>query len=136
MYNVGLQKKRYILPGKLHEEKNTVFACFKTYVKLPISISFFFQWYHIIYCSIPKDQDWSFRCDKFVFQKVYLFKQSPSYFHQSDQFYQNICTTFMLSHFREFFLDVCFCLLLFVALLLFCCCFCSFLFRFPFWPKF
>ena len=32
MYNVGLRKKRYILPGKLYEEKNTVFACFKTYV--------------------------------------------------------------------------------------------------------
>ena len=77
MYNVDLRKKRYILEGKLYEEKNTVFACFKTYVSyytdqffLPI-ISYIAQNQHFREYQIPKDQNWSSRCDEFVFQKAY-----------------------------------------------------------------
>ena len=82
MYNVGLRKKWYILPGKLYEEKNTVFACFKTYVNYLYRsvlssdgiISYIAQTQHFCEYQIPKDQNWSSHCDKFVFQKVYLFK--------------------------------------------------------------
>ena len=82
MYNVGLRKKRYMLPGKLYEEKNTVFAFFKTYVNYLYRsvlssngiISYIAQTQHFRESQIPKDQNWSSRCDKFVFQKVYLFK--------------------------------------------------------------
>ena len=82
MYNVGLRKKRYILPGKLFEQKNTVFACFKTFVNYLYRsvlssngiISYIAQTQHFRESQIPKDQNWSSRCDKFVFQKVYLFK--------------------------------------------------------------
>ena len=61
------------------------------------------------------------------FRKYIYLTMSPSYFHQSDQFYSSICTTFMLSYFIEFFLDICFCLWL-------CCCFAvvSVLFSFVF----
>ena len=65
MYNVGLRKKRYILPGKLYEEKNTVFACFKTCVNylyrsiLSSSgiISYIAQTQHFRESQIPKDQN-------------------------------------------------------------------------------
>ena len=83
MYNVGLRKKRYMLPGKLYEEKNTVFAFFKTYVNYLYRsvlssndiISYIAHTQHFREHQIPKDQNWSSRCDKLVFQKVYLFKR-------------------------------------------------------------
>ena len=82
MYNVGLRKKRFILPRKLCEEKNTVFACFKTYVnylyRTVLSsngiISYIAQAQHFREPQISKGQNRSSYCDKFVFQKVYLFK--------------------------------------------------------------
>ena len=113
------------------------FWFFQNIFKLPISISSFFQWYDIIYCSNSAFPWISNSVVINLFFKKYIYLSvSPGYFHQSDQLYENIGTTFMLSYFMEFFLDICFCLFLFVALLRFCCCFCSFLFRFPFWPKF
>ena len=40
-----------------------------------------------------------------LFCKKYIYlSMSTSYFHPSDQFYKNICTTFMLSYFMDFFL--------------------------------
>ena len=59
-------------------EKNTVFACFKTYVNyLSWSglypndiISYIAQTQHFRESQIPKDQNWDSLCDKFVFQKV------------------------------------------------------------------
>ena len=100
MYNVGLRQKRYILPRKLYEEKNTVFVCFKTYVNYLYRsvlssngiISYIAQTQHFRESQIPKDQNWSFRCDKFVFQKIYQFNVIISY------------------GFFEIFVLVCFCL--------------------------
>ena len=64
MYNVKLRKKRYILPGKLYEEKNTVFTCFKTYVNYLYQsvlssdgiISYIAQTQHFRESQIPKNQ--------------------------------------------------------------------------------
>ena len=54
------------------------------------------------------------------FKKYIYLSMSSKYFDQSDQFYQNICTTFMLPYFLKIFLEmfvfVCFCVW-------FCCCF-------------
>ena len=65
MYNVGLRQKRYILSGKLYEEKNTVFVCFKTYVNYLYRsvlssngiISYIAQTQHFRESQIPKDQN-------------------------------------------------------------------------------
>ena len=145
MYNVGLWKKRYILPGKLYEEKNTVFACFKTYVNYLYRsvlssngiISYITQTQDFCESQITKVQNWNSRCDKFVFQKVYVFKHVsqllPSVWPVSLEYLHHFC---FIIFYGIFFWGTCFCLFLFVALLLFCCCFCSFLFRFHFWPKF
>ena len=81
MYNVGLRKKRYMLPGKLYEEKNTVFAFFKTYVNYLYRsvlssngiISYIAQAQHFREYQIPEDQTSSSRFDKFVCN-LYLFK--------------------------------------------------------------
>ena len=61
---------------------NTVFACFKTYVNYLYRsvlssngiISYITQTQHFCESQITKVQNWNSRCDKFVFQKVYLFK--------------------------------------------------------------
>ena len=141
MYNVGLRKKRYILPGKLYEEKNTVFACFKTCVNylyrsiLSSSgiISYIAQTQHFRESQIPKDQNWSSRCGKFVFQKVHLFKHVsqllPSTWSVLLEYLHHL-------HVIIFYGVVSRYLFLFAALSMFCCFFCSFLFRFYFWPKF
>ena len=140
MYNVGLGKKRYILPGKLQVEKNTVFACFRTYINCLYRSILSFSC--IISFIISISMKLKFQKTKteapaaiinLFFKKYIYLSMSPGYFHQSDRFYQNICTSFMLSY--GFFLDICFSLFLFVALLLFCCRFYSFLFCFYFWPK-
>ena len=137
MYNVGLRKKRCILPGKLYEEKKMVFAFFKTYVNYLYRsvlssngiISYIAQTQHFRESQIPKDQNWSSRCDKFVFQKVYLFKHVsqllPSIWSVLLEYLHHF---YVIMFYGVFFLRY---LFLFVALLLFCCCFCSFLFRFP-----
>ena len=144
MYNVCLRKKRYILLGKLYEEKNTVFAFFKTFVNHQYRsvlssngmISYIAQTQHFREYQIPKDQNWSSRCDKFVFLKVYLFKHVYKLLPSIWSVLLEYLHYFYVITFSGVFLDICFCLFLFVALLLFCCCFCYFLFRFPFWPKF
>ena len=136
MYNAGLRKKQYILPPKLYEEKNTNFNCFKTYLSYLYRsvlssnsiISYISRTQHFRESQIPKDQSWSFK------KCIYL-SMSPSYFDQSDQFYYNVCTTFMLPYLMEFFLDICFCLFLFVAFLLLCCCFLFFSLSFTFLAK-
>ena len=141
MYNVGLRKKRYILPGKLFEQKNTVFACFKTFVNYLYRsvhcsngiISFIAQTQHFRESRISKYQNWSSRCDKFVFQKVYLFKHVsqllPSIWSVLLEYLHHF---YVIIFYGVFFMY----LFLFVTLLLFCCCFCSFFFLFHFWPKF
>ena len=144
MCNVGLWEKWYILPGKLHEEKNTAFACFKTCVSylyrsiLSSSgiISYIAQTQHFRESQIPKDQNWSSRCDKFVFQKVYLFKHVsqllPSIWSVLLEYLHHLHVIIFYGVFVRY-------LFLFVALLMFCFVFwffCSFLFRFHFWPKF
>ena len=66
------------------------FCLFQNICKSSISISSFYRWCYIIYCSntalpwilnfisanlkFSKDQNWSSRCNEFVFQKVYLSK--------------------------------------------------------------
>ena len=141
MYNVGLRKKRYILPGKLFEQKNTVFACFKTFVNYLYRsvlcsngiISYIAQTQHFRESRISKYQNWSSRCDKFVFQKVYLFKHVsqllPSIWSVLLEYLHHF---YVIIFYGVFFMY----LFLFVTLLLFCCCFCSFFFLFHFWPKF
>ena len=128
MYNVGLRKKRYILPGKLYEEKNTVFACFKTYVNYLYRsvlssngiISYIAQTQHFRESQIPKDQNWSSRCDKFVFQKVYLFKHVsqllPSIWSVLLEYLQHFYVIIFYGVFFEICVFVCFCFWP-------CCCF-------------
>ena len=127
MYNVGLRKKRFILPRKLCEEKNTVFACFKTYVnylyRTVLSsngiISYIAQAQHFREPQISKGQNRSSCCDKFVFQKVYLFKHvsqlPPSIWSVLLEYLHH----FYITIFYGVVLDICFCLFLFAALLLF-----------------
>ena len=65
MYNVDLRKKRCILPGKLYEEKNMIFACFKTYANYLYQsvlssnciISYISQIQYFRKSQIPKDQN-------------------------------------------------------------------------------
>ena len=65
MYNVCLRKKRYILPGKLYEEKNNVFDFFKTYLNYLYRsvlssngmISYIAQTQHFREYQIPKEQN-------------------------------------------------------------------------------
>ena len=140
MGNVDL---RCILPGKLYEEKNTVFACFKTYANYLyqsvlssnciISYHIFLRFSISVNLKFQKIKTEALVVINLFFRKYIYLSISPSYFHQSDQFHYNICSTYLCCHiswaFFEMFVFVCFCLW-------FCCCFCSFLFRFHLWPKF
>ena len=87
MYSVDLKKKWCILPGKLYKEKNTVFACLKTYVNALYRsvltsngmILFIAQNQHFCESEIAKDQNWSFCCDKFAFHLFkHVFQLLPS----------------------------------------------------------
>ena len=112
--------------------------------KLPTLISSFFQLCHIIYCSnsaFPWISDFkrpklSSPCDKSIFLKVYLFKHVYELLLSIWSVLLEYLHHFYIVMFYWIFLDVCFCLFLFVVLLLLWCCFCSLLFRFYFWPKF
>ena len=112
MCNADLHKKQSILPGKLYEEKNTVFACFKTYVNYPYRsilysydiISYIVQTLDFLNLIFQKIKTDAHVVINLFFKKYIYLSISPTYFYQSDQFYQNSCTAFMLSYFMEFFL--------------------------------
>ena len=128
MYNVNLRKKQCILPGKMYHEKNTVFACFKRQVNALYRsvlssngiISYIAQIQYFRESQFQKTKTEAPVVINLFFKKYIYLSMSSKYFDQSDQFYQNICTTFMLPYFLKFFLEmfvfVCFCVW-------FCCCF-------------
>ena len=106
------------LTNSSYEEKNTVFACFKTYINNPYRlalssndiISYVAQRQHFRDAPVVIN----------LFFKHYInLTVSPSYFHQCSQFYQNVCASFMLLYFMEFFLEMFVFVSLFLLLLLF-----------------
>ena len=139
MHNLGLRKERCIL-GKQYEEKITFFTSFKAYVNYLYCsvlssnciISYIAQTQHFRNLKFQKTKTEAPVVINLFFKKYIDLSISRIYFHQSDQLYQNICTTFMLSYLMEFFFR---CLFLFVVLLLFCCSFCFFCLSFLFLAK-
>ena len=119
MYNVDLRKERCILPGKMYHEKNTVFACFKRQVNAPYRsvlssngiISYIAQIQYFRESQFQKTKTEAPVVINLFFKKYIYLSMSSKYFDQSDQFYQNICTTFMLPYLLKFFWK---CLFLFV----------------------
>ena len=127
--NCTKRRTRFLLVSK------NVNALYRSVLTSNGSLLYIAQTQHFCESQIPKIKSEASVVINLFFKKYIYLSMSSSYFHQSDPFYQSVCTTFMLLYFTEFFLR-CLFLFLFMVLLCFFCCFYSFQFCFYFWPNF
>lgn len=92
----------------LREEHS--FCLFENISKLPIStnssndiISQIAQTQHFHESQIPKDQTDASVVINVFFKKYIYLTVFPNYFHQSNQFYQNNCTIYIVIFYGDFF---------------------------------
>ena len=143
MYNVDLRKKWCVSPGKFYKRRawfllvsKNVNVLYRSVLTSNGSILYIAQTQHFCESQIPKDQNWSFRCDEFVFQKVYLFKHVFQLLPSIWSVLLECLHHFYVVIFYGVFLRCWFLGFLVCSFALFCCCFYSFQFCFYFWQNF